>query len=353
MDLQIAAYSVCALAGGTMFVLWRRVEDDDRRRIWRLYGWFSGLLLCGSCFGIASWSAWTNYVLLFYEYQNIFKTYVPTPYDMIAKAHALFSRALILRPVSSVFYGLEFTCMSAAKMMVLDRLSDFALRGQPKLIKRWGCIAIAVVILGNVIGLCSQIAASVFFKMYAEKVMASSLLYAANNSKEGSSVYKSAQPIFDRALEIESIQSFCEVTVLLLIIAAFLATGVLSLHRVKSRLLGVDASSAAAEAGSSLYRQILGMTVIVFAAFLLRSVLSVMVALGRALSNYNESCRGVPSRCDSACYNTYTHMHNWMGYTPEFKLLVVLVSSPLTLIVVLWGMTTKLALQLMKNRLLQ
>ncbi len=43
-------------------------------------------------------------------------------------------------------------------------------------------------------------------------------------------------------------------------------------------------------------------------------------------------------------------MHMWMTYTPEFQLTIVLVSSPLALLVALWGMTSKLILQTMNSR---
>jgi hypothetical protein len=39
-----------------------------------------------------------------------------------------------------------------------------------------------------------------------------------------------------------------------------------------------------------------------------------------------------------------------MNYTPEFQLMIVLVSSPLALLVALWGMTPKATLQLMKSK---
>jgi hypothetical protein len=139
--------------------------------------------------------------------------------------------------------------------------------------------------------------------------------------------------------------------VLLLIVAAFLVIGVLSARRISSGLLGVDASTAAARAGGALRRQILGTVALVFCAFLLRSVLSIMVALGRALSNFDKTCKGVVSRCDPTCYNVYSHMYNWMVFAPEFTLITVLISSPITLLGVLWSMTTKFALQLMKQGL--
>jgi hypothetical protein len=38
-----------------------------------------------------------------------------------------------------------------------------------------------------------------------------------------------------------------------------------------------------------------------------------------------------------------------MSRTPEFQLIIVLISSPLSLIVALWGMTTRQMLQLLKS----
>jgi hypothetical protein len=42
-------------------------------------------------------------------------------------------------------------------------------------------------------------------------------------------------------------------------------------------------------------------------------------------------------------------MQQWMLNTPEFQLSIVLISSPLTLPVALWGMTSKVTLHLMKS----
>ena len=39
----------------------------------------------------------------------------------------------------------------------------------------------------------------------------------------------------------------------------------------------------------------------------------------------------------------------WTAYTPEFHLTVVLISSPIALLVGLWGVTNKLTLQLLRS----
>ena len=54
---QIAAYCVSAFAGGIFFFLWRLMSTENRRRVWRLYGWYSALMFCGSCFGVLTWAA--------------------------------------------------------------------------------------------------------------------------------------------------------------------------------------------------------------------------------------------------------------------------------------------------------
>ena len=53
-----------------------------------------------------------------------------------------------------------------------------------------------------------------------------------------------------------------------------------------------------------------------------------------------------PDLCEE-CANVYTHISIWMTSTPEFQLLIVLVSSPLALLVALWGMTSTTMLHLM------
>ena len=49
---------------------------------------------------------------------------------------------------------------------------------------------------------------------------------------------------------------------------------------------------------------------------------------------------GLMAFCEPSCYNVFTHVGFWMHRTPEFQLVIVLVSKPLPLLVALWGMTT-------------
>ena len=53
--------------------------------------------------------------------------------------------------------------------------------------------------------------------------------------------------------------------------------------------------------------------------------------------------------CDSTCRNVYSLISVWLQYTPEFQLMIILLASPVAQLVVLWGMTSKSTLQLMKS----
>ena len=145
-------------------------------------------------------------------------------------------------------------------------------------------------------------------------------------------------------------QSFCEVAVLLLIVAAFIVTGVVCARILTLNMLAVDRASAPAAAGRALRRRVVVTTVVVFVTFVIRSVQSTMTAVARQLQDQARRCPGVTGLCDPSCHNVFTHILTWMVHTPEFQVTIVLLSSPLTLLVALWGMTTRQMLQTMKSK---
>jgi hypothetical protein len=245
--------------------------------------------------------------------------------------------------------------------MVLDRMSEFAAGQDEVARKRWaagGRIMMAVVVLGNAVGLAANVAAAVHRQRAAEASSTASALFAANITTQVAREYESlSRSELQLSVSIAAVQTFCEVAVLLLIVAAFIVTGVTCARIISSRLLAVDAASTPAAVGNYIHllgrelrRQMVVTTAVVFIAFVLRSVQSTMTAVARQLQDQATTCPGVTSLCDPSCHNVYTHMHVWMFSTPEFQVTVVLVSSPLTLLVALWGMTSRRMLQAMKSK---
>ena len=319
--------------------------------MWKLYGWFSGLTTCGSCFGAVAWAA------RMMDLVNNFKANDSATDAETASLNALSDSW------SSVFlvtYAVEFLCMCAAKLMVLDRMTGFVALQSSYAQTRWaaaGRVVMAAVVLGNAVGLVANAAAAVHSQKASEARSTASAYYAANNTNDGEKFVSLAQHEAQLRGSILSVQRFAEVAVLLLIVVAFAVVGVLCARILYTRLkpIGVDAGYDASIAivGRTLRLQMLGTTGFIFVTFLLRSVHSTMQAVAHQLRDVDKDCPEAKTLCDAchiycdACYNEYTHISAWMTYTPEFQQVIILISSPVAQLVALWGMTTKSTLHLM------
>ena len=103
-----------------MFHLWRRMSEEDKQRVWRLYGWFSGLMLCGSCVGVFAWAARMIQLVKLFESNNAVRN------GNVVEGWRLFAILFSWNAAFLVTYAIEFLCLTTAKLMVLERMSDFA-----------------------------------------------------------------------------------------------------------------------------------------------------------------------------------------------------------------------------------
>ena len=162
---------------------------------------------------------------------------------------------------------------------------------------------------------------------------------------------RASKSLNDEAETISSVQAFCEVVVLLIIVLAFAVVGISCLGRVKLLLQKGGHDAAALTAGRQIRSQILGTTATIFVTFLLRSVFAIMDAVSGAQSDSKNVCRGNSvGLCNTTCFNMYTHIESWMNRTPEFRSSIVLISFPISLLVALWGMTSGLMRRLIRTR---
>jgi len=325
-----------------MFLRWLRMDGQGRQWAWWLYGWFSGLMLCGSCCGAVAWGAQMQALVLNYNFKN--PSYASTLSGV--QLYSLIVQQQHWYAVFVITYAIAFLCLSVTKLLALDQMMNFAVsksRDMPRRWVVWGRVVMAGVVVGNVVGLSGNVAAAVYVEQSAGSFSAASAAYAANNNAAGDKFGKLAVEQDLVALSSAAVQLFCEVAVLLLIIVAFAVTGAACRRRFTSAQLDDTAD------GRQLWRQIVGTAGFVFVTFLLRAVYSTMRAVADELQDGGAIC---PSRnlCDASCYNVYTLISTWLGYTPEFQLSVELISSPLTLLVALWGMTSKHTLRLMQSR---
>lgn len=235
--------------------------------------------------------------------------------------------------------------MSVAKLIVLYRMSEFAAVGLSKRVAVAGRILIAIVVAFNIVGVTGNCVAAVYFLRAASLFMVASTDYAANNAADGEQNSLLGIGEIQTALSIVSVQSYCEVVALLIIVFAFAVVGVACARRIRSAFAFSGLNGANLEpviaAGRQLRLQIVSTTGVVFVTFLIRSVYSTLYAVALNLQNYSNECPGnTEGFCNSECYNLYTHIVFFILFSPEFTLSIVLISKPLPLLVALWGNTT-------------
>ncbi len=304
--------------------------------MWQLYGWFSGLMCVGSVFGAITWAFWM---------QSLVAGFTTRASGLsTAQYYSLFAQGQYWAAAFYVPYAIEFLCLSVAKLLVLHRMADFSVPDRRLAVG--GRVVMGAVVVGNVVGLCGNVAAAVRFKQVGDLDNAAAAAFAAN-STEAAAIAIQANQMSTVADDAASVQQFCEVAVLLIIILAFVFVGIASARRVSSALrvmrhMNVEHVGAS---GRQLQRQIVGTAAVVFVTFLLRAVFSTMNALSRALQIEVPNCNS----CDPACSNVWTPIVVWLVFTPEFQLIVVLISSPLALLVALWGMTSERTRQHMRS----
>jgi hypothetical protein len=271
-----------------------------------------------------------------------------------------------------VSYALEFLCLTVAKIMVLDRLVKFAIgaleharrsaevsswRKRVVILRR---LLMACVVMGNVAGLCGNIAAAVFavqsahfFTATAAAVVANSTALLDCSGVSGCTAipgFRDFELAFEKASsarQVASVQQLCEVAVLFMIVLAFSSVSYFSLRTFKSAMSN-PLENRVEEAGTRLWRRIFSTTVFVFVSFLLRSAFSVMNAVSNMLQNNGAPTCPDAIQCSAACFNMWQLIQEWLQFTPEFQQTVVVLSSPLALLVALWGMTNSEMLRLMQ-----
>ena len=330
-----------------MFVRWWRLKEEDRPRVWPLYGWFSGLMCVGSVFGAVAWAVWMQFLLT--RFSSFFSGVT------LGVTHAQTQSLLVQQNnLEAAFFipsAIDFVCLTVAKLMVLERMADFALAkadGMSRRLAVGGRIVMASVVVGHVVIVSSSVAAAVFLTESASLFSASNAALAANITNDSISLGHQARQKNSAGLNAASVQQFSMVVVLLIVIFALAVVGIASARRVSSALRHMNDQHGAA--GRQLRRQIVGTTAFVFVTFLLRAVFEGMFALARALQNPDAECAVTAnSSCDSTCFNHWRLMDQWIILVPEYQAMVILISSPVAMIVALWGMTSKRALRLMKS----
>jgi hypothetical protein len=343
---QIVCYCLSAGAGGYMFTQWLLAGRELQELMWPLFGRFTALIACGSFFGIVTWAAFIGNDANQFIATDLFNDLLKNAADVSSrKSHifTIYARSNYWYATWLVFYAFEFLMVCVAKLTVLFRMLEFAApKANDELRRRLALFlraVMTVVILFSVGGICANAAAAATAVKTGDLFNQAAAAYAANRTAEGADLEQRVQIENAQTNRITSVQQFCEVLVLLIIIIAFTVAGTLCARRILTSKIDRANSKV-----SKLIRQIFGTIAVIFITFMLRSVYAVINAVTQLLEGeigvQCGLCRTEPIGA-TPCNNMYALIQNWLIFTPEFQLLVVLISSPLSLLVSLWGMTSE------------
>jgi hypothetical protein len=256
-----------------------------------------------------------------------------------------------------LLYPFELSFVISAQLLVLHRLQKLSVIGSSRQ-RVWSIcrrVFLGAVITFNTIGALGNVVAAVYFIQSADLDSQAADAWASKSSAIASDYEDRARLRKSRAGVVAALQRFCEMIVLLLIITAFLLVGITSsriitsalrkltfIEKRTSSLAGIAGTKSrqiiiqASAEGRLLQRKIVVTFIFVFATLLLRSVFSIMFAAALAFQDIGMGCaRNV---CDP-CFNAYSHITFWILYTPAFQQSCMLIASPLSLLVALWGMS--------------
>jgi hypothetical protein len=353
--VQIGAFCLRATVSACMFTRWWRLDEEGRRNVWRLYGVFTALMCVGSCAGAAAWAVdmqSSAAALIFAVQLRDYPFPMPNPNYDLPQLISIIAIKYYYAAWHEFLYPIEVLCVSIVKLTVLNRMVDFSVELRDK--ERWakaGRVVMVLVVAGGVVGICGNITSAVYKLQTVDLV--NSAASAANDDSilDAFKLLYQAENRNELAVKVSSVAKFAEMCTQLLFTAAFVVVGVMCARGVNFYLASTTARVGAK--ANHLRRQITVYAVFGSLTFLLRAAFELFNAVSAYLQNFGGNCQDPCSTTVSpACpkpYNQFALMQQLLMYAPELQMLVVLISSPLALLVALWGMTSGRTLQAMRH----
>lgn len=370
-------FAIAALYSGA----WRlRLAVGNSNHFWKNLKLFSSLIFFGSLTGIvALWANMERFILIYEaEIQNFglnSSKVGPSP----RRVYTLFASAIPYFVVYHIFFCFTFTLFILAKLVLLERLVSNAVKSSraqanTEFQKRWVQTLPAVfkALAGTVIAssLASS-AASVATSVYMSQAAPLYRDAAAACGPTGEATTLSLEfisrsiPFIALQRQSESVKATFDAVALLLISTTFVVVVswiVLLFHRVErvanrallftpqrnlkamqhteSRVVKIDGLGSAEQVATRIghYVQISAKRrqrltracIMVLVTFPARAVLEVMTSVS-FYAEFNRECN-----VRDPCQSNYYLISIWLILTPEFRPIIVALSSPLPMMLCLW-----------------
>ncbi len=321
-------------------------------------------MCCGSCVGCAAFVS--NFVSLNsgfeFEIQVLDISINVFLQSEFVRLFTLVYYVFTFQSAYIVLYPIELAFMSIAKLFVLDRMANLAkFKQSPALQKRISVASRLVVVLVvciNVVSIAGGIVTAVKLKPIINLISAGIADY--NKNPTGSTGLKiiledlpKSQPYIQDFFLISNVQLICEVVLLALLIAVFVLTGIVCIRRILALVIS-PTDTDLKQNRRVMLRQISSTVLVIFLSFLLRITYAILQASARFWISTNLTQMDLqalilpnPLNPPPPVNNNCVALALYFTQYPEFQISIILLSSPATLLVALWGMTTLQARKLL------
>jgi hypothetical protein len=363
----VVFFFVTAAVSGTLALWYARLDVSQKSSIWACYGSLALLACVGSLFGCVAWFARLQDTLYG------IKALAMDSNDSQALKYRLYAASRLWGAVFYILYPVEFFCCCFAKLLVFQRMLDFISKSlseqHKKLILIGRRFVLAVVVIGNFVLGGSLIAAAVYYIRIATYYFNASDAYDSGDVDTAISYLNDTFTAYDLGDQSLSVQNASESFILVIIVTMFAIGGLLVLRQLRNLIGVIDSVHGAHDElsnfGRSLHRKIITTVVVVFLTFIVRASFALMLSVGDS-APLNSGC-GRCDSCQSQVHNSTPVLSTFLFFSfvfksltqhglnfisqnsilssflflsPEVRTSVIFVSSPFSLLVVLWGMTS-------------
>jgi hypothetical protein len=175
------------------------------------------------------------------------------------------------------------------------------------------------------------------------------------------SFMNNASVTVSRGLTFAGYGSICEGCSLFIMLVSFVVAGALCINLIRRFFFATNNSTETRRRNNEVRRQIIATVSTVFLTFLIRAVYAAALAASRQEGNvisttFSVGQEAYDSKCETNKYKDVSDVclpcrglglivQMWLYLCPAFSFTVFLLSSPVTILVALWGMTSNSLLE--------
>ena len=352
---------MCALAHGLALWRWWKLSSIEKAARWQLFGWFASSACAGCFFGAVAFafrmiqlSKWVVAKRIENVNPDLVQLYQSGQFsgDRFGDSHAAAFFAT---------YSFEFAFAISAFITVLHRVHRLVANNPHATPRHWMLSKrafLTIIVSGVCIGAVTNIVAAAFYSMAGQGWSRAGAEWSSNSTAAASNHEADARRALQTAVTIGSVQRYIEAVLLFIMIVAFAVVGVGSSRIISAALRALLVTekhlqelpttarrssdqallAQASSQGRRLKRKIVATFIFLFFALLARSSFSFTYALASAFQHTSCEVKTTFVGC-GPCKNDFALILSWILFTPEFQQVIMTISSPLALLVALWGMS--------------